>query len=39
MCVIARNTAFTYRDKPIDAKQIGHELGVRRAELMQLGVA
>jgi TolB-like protein/class 3 adenylate cyclase/Tfp pilus assembly protein PilF len=27
--VIARNTAFTYRGKPVDAKQIGHELGVR----------
>jgi TolB-like protein/Flp pilus assembly protein TadD len=29
MLVISRNTAFTYRDKPIDTKQIGHELGVR----------
>jgi TolB-like protein len=29
MFVIARNTAFTYKDKPIDAKQIGRELGVR----------
>jgi adenylate cyclase len=29
MFVISRNTAFTYRDKPIDAKQIGRELGVR----------
>ncbi len=27
--VIARNTAFTYKDKPIDARQIGHDLGVR----------
>jgi TolB-like protein len=27
--VISRNTAFTYRDKPISAKQIGRELGVR----------
>jgi len=27
--VISRNTAFTYRDKPIDTKQIGRELGVR----------
>jgi hypothetical protein len=27
--VIARNTAFTYRDKRIDAKEIGKELGVR----------
>jgi TolB-like protein len=26
--VISRNTAFTYRSKPIDAKQIGRELGV-----------
>jgi TolB-like protein len=29
--VIARNTAFTYRGKPIDVKQIGRELGVRYA--------
>lgn len=29
MFVIARNTAFTYRNKPVDAKQIGRELGVR----------
>jgi adenylate cyclase len=29
MLVISRNTAFTYRDKPIDTKQIGCELGVR----------
>ena len=29
MFVIARNTAFTYKDKPLDAKQIGHELDVR----------
>jgi TolB-like protein len=27
--VIARSTAFTYKGKPIDAKQIGRELGVR----------
>jgi TolB-like protein/class 3 adenylate cyclase/tetratricopeptide (TPR) repeat protein len=27
--VIARNTAFNYKGKPIDAKQIGRELGVR----------
>jgi adenylate cyclase len=27
--VIARNTAFTYKGKPIDAKKIGRELGVR----------
>src|SRR5438132_3422727 len=26
--VIARNTAFTYKGKPIDVKQIGRELGV-----------
>jgi adenylate cyclase len=29
MFVISRNTAFTYRDKAVDAKQIGRELGVR----------
>jgi adenylate cyclase len=29
MLVISRNTAFTYRNKPIDTKQIGSELGVR----------
>ena len=27
--VISRNTAFTYKDKPANAKQIGRELGVR----------
>src|ERR1700722_1563542 len=27
--VIARNTAFTYKGKPADVKQIGRELGVR----------
>jgi TolB-like protein len=27
--VISRNTAFTYRGKPLDTKQIGRELGVR----------
>jgi TolB-like protein/class 3 adenylate cyclase/Flp pilus assembly protein TadD len=27
--VIARNTAFTYKGKPVDVKQIGCELGVR----------
>jgi len=27
--VIARNTAFTYKGKPVDAKQLGPELGVR----------
>src|SRR6516164_1281662 len=26
--VIARNTAFTYKGKQVDGKQIGHELGV-----------
>jgi TolB-like protein len=26
--VIARNTAFTYKDKPVDVKQIGRELGI-----------
>ena len=29
MLVISRNTAFTYRGKPVDSKQIGRELGVR----------
>src|ERR1700720_4788235 len=29
MFVISRNSAFTYKDKPVDAKQIGRELGVR----------
>ncbi len=29
MFVISRNTAFTYRDKTVGTKQIGHELGVR----------
>src|SRR5262249_48725718 len=27
--VIARNTAFIYNGKPVDVKQIGHDLGVR----------
>ena len=27
--VIARNTAFTYKAKPVDVKQLGRELGVR----------
>ena len=27
--VIARNTAFTYEGKPVDARQVGRELGVR----------
>ena len=27
--VIARNTAFAYKGRPVDAKQIGRELGVR----------
>jgi TolB-like protein/class 3 adenylate cyclase/tetratricopeptide (TPR) repeat protein len=29
--VIARNSAFTYRGKPIDVKRVGEELGVRYA--------
>jgi TolB-like protein/class 3 adenylate cyclase len=29
MFVISRNTAFSYRNKPVDTKQIGRELGVR----------
>jgi TolB-like protein len=28
MFVISRNSAFTYRNKPVDTKQIGHELCV-----------
>src|SRR5258708_25158202 len=27
--MISRNTAFTYKGKPVDAKQLGRELGVR----------
>jgi len=27
--VVARNTAFTYRGKPVEAKQVGRELNVR----------
>src|SRR5262249_47725417 len=27
--VISRNTAFTYKNKPVNAKQIGRDLGVR----------
>jgi TolB-like protein len=27
--VIARNTAFTYKGKPVNVKQVGRELGVR----------
>jgi TolB-like protein/class 3 adenylate cyclase len=27
--IVARNTAFTYKGKPVDAKQIGRELNVR----------
>jgi adenylate cyclase len=29
MFVISHSTAFTYKDKPVNAKQIGRELGVR----------
>jgi TolB-like protein len=29
MLVISRNTAFTYRNRPVDTKQIGRELAVR----------
>jgi TolB-like protein/Flp pilus assembly protein TadD len=29
MFVISRNTAFTYKSRPVDTKQIGRELGVR----------
>ena len=27
--VIARNSAFAYKNRPVDVKQISHELGVR----------
>jgi adenylate cyclase len=27
--VIARNSSFTYKDRPVDIKQVGRELGVR----------
>jgi TolB-like protein len=29
MVVISRNTAFTYRDKPVEPRQIGRDLGAR----------
>jgi adenylate cyclase len=29
MLVISRNTALTYRDRPVDTSRIGRELGVR----------
>ena len=29
LLVISRNTAFTYREKPLDTKRLGRELGVR----------
>jgi adenylate cyclase len=29
MVVISRNTAFTYRDKPVETKQLGRDLNVR----------
>jgi adenylate cyclase len=38
--VIARNTAFTYKGKPVDVKQIGRDLGVRyllEGSVRQLG--
>jgi adenylate cyclase len=31
MLVISRNSAFTYKDNPVNAKRIGRELGVRYA--------
>jgi TolB-like protein len=36
MFVISRNTAFTYRNRPIDTKQIGLELGVRYAVRLRI---
>jgi adenylate cyclase len=38
--VIARNTAFTYKNKPVDVRQIGRELSVRyvlEGSMRQLG--
>ena len=29
LCVIARNSSFTYKGQNFDVKQVGHELGVR----------
>ena len=29
LSVIARNSSFTYKGKPVDVKQVGRELGVR----------
>jgi adenylate cyclase len=29
MVVISRNTAFTYKDKPVDSRQLGRDLSVR----------
>jgi adenylate cyclase len=29
MFVISRDSAFTYKDRPVNAKQVGHELDVR----------
>ena len=31
MFVIARNTAFTYKGKPVDVRQVGRDLVVRYA--------
>jgi adenylate cyclase len=39
MFVISRNTAFTYRNKPVDTKQIGRELGVARLAEPPIGWA
>jgi TolB-like protein len=36
--VIARNTAFAFKDKPIDAKAIGKDLGVRAMPVVNSSV-
>jgi adenylate cyclase len=35
--VIARNSSFAYKSKPIDVRQVSRELGVRYAEKGGLG--
>jgi TolB-like protein len=34
--VIARNTAFTFKGKPVDVKKLGRELNVRYVRWVQL---
>ena len=35
--VIARNSSFAYKGRPVDVKQVGRELGVRLARAVALG--